>query len=126
MSYNVKLTDPKTGYVIVIDSKHSMPSMLQQLDGSDELSIRVTYNYGSILSRVINHVETPSDYKAGLRSLYGLTGGEAIPILKNAIAQLGSDVSNNYFKATEGNVKEVLLQVLAMSEMRPDGIWKGD
>ena len=62
----------------------------------------------------------------GIRSLYGLTGAESIPLLKTAIDQLNDDIDVDYWKATEGNAKLPLMQLLAMAQMRPDGIWSGD
>ena len=31
-----------------------------------------------------------------------------------------------YWKATEGNAKRPLIQLRAMAQMRPDGVWYGD
>ena len=39
---------------------------------------------------------------------------------------LGDDVSSNYWEPTEGNAKAALLKLIALAEMRPDGIWDGD
>ena len=58
--------------------------------------------------------------------LYGMTGAERIPVLKEAISKLGDDVDEDYWKATEGNAKRALLQLLALAQMRPDGVWAGD
>ena len=54
------------------------------------------------------------------------TGAESISILQQAIAALGDDTTSNYWDATEGNAKRPLYQLLAMAQMRPDGIWDGD
>lgn len=43
-----------------------------------------------------------------------------------AIAELHDDVDPDYWKATEGNAKRALLQLLAMARMRPDGVWLVD
>lgn len=64
--------------------------------------------------------------KKGIRTIYGMSGAESIPILENAINQLGDDASPDYWEPTEGNAKRALLQLLAMAKMRPDGIWDGD
>lgn len=53
-------------------------------------------------------------------------GAESISILQQAIAALGDDTTSNYWDATEGNAKRPLYQLLAMAQMRPDGIWDGD
>lgn len=55
-----------------------------------------------------------------------MTGAESIPILKKAIEVLADDVDPDYWKATEGNAKKSLCQLLSMAQLRPDGIWDGD
>ena len=55
-----------------------------------------------------------------------MTGAESIPVLQKAIANLGDDTDPDYWKATDGNAKRPLCQLLAMAQMRPDGIWDGD
>jgi hypothetical protein len=35
-------------------------------------------------------------------------------------------VHEDYWEATEGNAKRALLQLMALSRMRPDGVWDGD
>ena len=69
---------------------------------------------------------TPSEYKTGIRSLYGMTALEAIPILETAISSFKNDVDEDYWKATEGNVKRALNNLLTMCKMRPDAIIDGD
>ena len=61
-----------------------------------------------------------------IRTIYGLTGAQSIPVLEKAAAALGDDVNPDYWEATEGNAKKPLLQLLAMARMRPDGVWDGD
>ena len=55
-----------------------------------------------------------------------MTGAESIPVLEKAIAPLGDDVDDDYWKSTEGNAKQALLQLVALAKMRPDGVWNGD
>ena len=62
----------------------------------------------------------------GIRTIYGLTGAESLPVLDAAIAQLGDDVDADYWAPTEGNAKRALLKLRALATMRPDGIWSGD
>ena len=70
--------------------------------------------------------DTESKNDSGIRTIYGMTGAESIPVLKAAIAQLGDDVDDDYWKPTEGNAKRALTQLLALATMRPEGIWHGD
>ena len=90
------------------------------LGGTKELWPNVTYNYGSIFRRpeVLG--------EEGIRTIYGMTGAESIPVLQKAIANLGDDTDPDYWKPTDGNAKRPLCQLLAMAQMRPDGIWDGD
>jgi hypothetical protein len=62
----------------------------------------------------------------GIRTIYGMTGAQSIPILRGAAAMLADDVAKNYWEPTEGNAKRALLQLVALAEMRPDGVWNGD
>lgn len=96
------------------------------MGGSKELTLNITYNYSEILHRVIQPENTPSEYKTGIRSLYGMTALEAIPILETAISSFKNDVDEDYWKATEGNVKRALNNLLTMCKMRPDAIIDGD
>jgi hypothetical protein len=64
--------------------------------------------------------------EGGIRSLYGKTGAETIPTLREAAKLLGDDVDPDYWASTEGNAKRALLQLATLAEMRPDGVWEGD
>lgn len=90
------------------------------IGGTTELWLNVTYNYAQFYYRDDVFGEK------GIRTIYGMTGAESIPILKKAIAALGDDVDDDYWKPTEGNAKLPLTQLLAFAQMRPDGVWAGD
>lgn len=119
MSYDVNLLDPVTKQVLTIETPHHMRGGTYAIGGDNELHLNITYNYARLFYLKINE-------EKGIRFLYGKTGVEAIPILKQAISKLGDDVDEDYWKPTEGNAKRALLQLLAMSQMRPDGVWAGD
>jgi hypothetical protein len=89
------------------------------LGGCPTAELNVTYNYSRHYYRVFGN-------DSGIRTIYGMTGAESIPVLKAAIAQLGDDVDDDYWKPTEGNAKRALTQLLALATMRPEGIWHGD
>lgn len=120
MSYDINLCDPITKEVLLLDHPHFMRGGTYALYGTCELWLNVTYNYGEIFRRpdVLG--------KDGIRAIYGMTGAESIPVLKKAASALNDDVDPDYWKATEGNAKRPLLQLTAMAQMRPDGIWDGD
>ena len=90
------------------------------LNGTKELWLNVTYNYGSLYYRPDVLGED------GIRTIYDKTGLESIPILTKAIAALGDETSEDYWEPTEGNAKRALYILLTMAKMRPDGVWKGD
>ena len=126
MSYDINLLDPITKNVIKIKDAHFLRGGTYKLGGSTELSLNMTYNYSKFLHQVIQSESTPSEDKSGIRSLYGMTALEAIPILETAISNLKDDVDPDYWKPTEGNTKKALNNLLTMCKMRPDAIIDGD
>ena len=118
MSYDLYLNDPVTGERLQLDSPHYIVDGIYEAGGSRELWLNITYNYGKHYYRVMG--------EDGIRTIYGKTGAEAIPILEAAAAQLGDGGEEDYWQPTEGNAKRALLQLVALSKMRPDGVWSGD
>lgn len=120
MSYDIYLKEPVTGETIQFDTKHQMKGGMYQIGGTNEAWLNVTYNYSNYYYR-----ENVFG-KDGIRTIYGKSGAESIPILEKAVANLGDETDSDYWKSTEGNAKRPLMQLLAMAKMRPDGIWEGD
>lgn len=118
MSYDIYLREPVSGSTIELDGKHFMRGGTYVVGGTRDAHLNVTYNYATIFSSVLG--------SRGIRSIYGKTGAESIRTLKAACEKLGDDVSDNYWDATEGNAKRALLQLVALAEIRPDGVWDGD
>jgi hypothetical protein len=148
MSYDLSLIDPVTKEIIECHA-HDMGGGRKKSSITDLAVVKVNFGYSAILQKafpVLNepHKGTPkwltdcisdltkeclgeSIYRlSGIRTLYGMSGAESIPMLEDAISQLADDATDNYLEATEGNVKRVLFQLLALARMRPDGIWDGD
>lgn len=120
MSYDIELCDPVSRKTIELDDVHYMRGGTYTAGGTKRLWLNITYNYAQIFYRPdVFGVE-------GIRSIYGLTGAESIPLLTKAINVLGDDTCPDYWEPTEGNAKRALYQLLAMARMRPDGIWDGD
>lgn len=117
MSYNIGLNDPVTGKQLTLDHPHQMRGGTYCADGSREAHLNVTYNYSK-------HYDGLGE--DGIRTIYGKTGAESIPMLDAAIAALDDDVDDDYWKPTEGNAKRALCQLRALAAMRPDGVWAGD
>jgi hypothetical protein len=123
MSYDIALTCPVTGEILELDEPHQMKGGTYSVGGTQQAKLNVTYNYAKHFYRVFLGVQFS---RAGIRSIYGLTGAESIPVLQMAIAKLKDDVDRDYWKPTEGNAKKALTQLLALAKMRPDGVWRGD
>ena len=118
MSYDIELVDPITRKVLEFDDFHEIKGGTYQLGGTKQSWLNITYNYSKHFKKVFG--------ENGIRTLYGKSGAESIPLLKNAISQLKDDVSENYWDSTEGNAKRALYGLLAFATRRPDGIWEGD
>lgn len=88
------------------------------MGGCSEAWLNVTYNYGKHFYRVLG--------EGGIRSIYGKTGADSIPVLQDAASKLKDDVHPDYWEPTEGNAKRALMQLLALAKLRPDGVWDGD
>ena len=123
VSYDIKLTCPVTGATLELDEPHQMKGGTYAIDGNKDAALNITYNYAEHFYRVFLEIQFS---RAGIRSIYGLTGAESIPVLQMAIAKLKDDVDQDYWKPTEGNAKKALTQLLALAKMRPDGVWRGD
>jgi hypothetical protein len=118
MSYDIYLKDPVTKETIVFDAAHQLSGGTYAVGGTSEAWINITYNYGEHFSKVLG--------KEGIRTIYGKTGAESIDILKRAAEKLKDNVDSDYWKPTQGNAKRALLQLVALAQMRPDGVWDGD
>lgn len=120
MSYDISLKDPVTGETLETETPHQIRGGTYCMGGTTECWLNITYNYAKHFYR-----EDVLGEK-GIRTIYGMSGAESIPVLKKAIEALGNDVSANYWESTEGNAKRALYGLLALAQMRPDGVWDGD
>jgi hypothetical protein len=114
MSSDLYLKDPITHETLQLDEPHQMKGGTYALGGTTDCHLNITYNYSPYFKEL---------GAEGLRSLCGMTGAESLPLLKKVAAQLKDDKDPDYWKATEGNAKAALLQLVALAQMRPDGIW---
>lgn len=119
MSYDIELVNMHSKKRIQFDEKHDLAGGTYCCGGTTEAWLNVTYNYGSIFRQVFG--------ESGIRTIYGMTAEASIPVLQKAIDQLGDDIHSDYWKATEGNVKQALKNLLALAELAPpESIWNGD
>jgi hypothetical protein len=88
------------------------------MGGTPEAWLNITYNYSKHFFRVIGG--------EGIRTIYGMTGKDSIPILVGAIHRLKDDASNDYWEPTEGNARQALINLHALAVMCPNGVWDGD
>ena len=80
MSYDISLCDPVTHETLKADSTHFIAGGMRAMGGTKELWLNVTYNYSQFYYR-------PEVFgEGGIRSIYGKTGAESIPMLEKAIS----------------------------------------
>ena len=140
MSYDIYLTDPVTHEQIELEEAHYMRGGTYALSGTTEAWLNITYNYARWYYRAGVFARTKKASK-GIRTIYGMTGAESIPVLNKAIKTLESltvDISEKerreceeqgctgYWMPTRANAIRPLYQLLALAQMRPDGVWEGD
>jgi hypothetical protein len=118
MSYDIYLKNPDTGEPLLLDLPHPLRGGTYVVGGTTEAWLSITYNYSKHYYRL-----WPGD---GIRIIYGMTGEESLPVLRAGAAQLGNDVSPDYWEPTEGNAKAALNDLITLAALLPDGVWAGD
>ena len=147
MSYDIYLRDRVTKETVHFDTPHQMAGGTYAVGGTTEARLNITYNYAQWYYKdgvFPDRGEAGKDFYdrlTGIRSIYGLSGAESIPILEHAIKTLESmteDLSEEeiqeykdrgaggYWTPTRANAVRPLYQLLAMAKMRPDAVWDGD
>lgn len=115
MSYDCTLVDPVTRKPLETATKHEITGGTYAVGGTQELWLNITFNYSKHIYKVL---------AGGIPGLDGKSGAESIPLLQKAISQLSDEVSDDYWEATEGNAKKALYGLLALAQLRPDGVWE--
>ena len=118
MGYDIYLRDPKTKETIEFDEPHDLKGGTYAVGGTTEAWLKVTYNYSDFFYDTLG--------EKGIRTIYGMTGEESIPVLQNAADVLTGEPDDNYWAVTEGNAKEALLALIKLAKMAPHGVWDGD
>lgn len=145
MSYDIRLKDPVTQETLQLEDVHQMKGGMYALGGTKEAWLNITYNYADWYYKpdvFPDYGEFDSGIRrSGVRSIYGLSGADSIPVLQHAISALESmaeDISEEerqnceeqgvtgYWMPTRENAIKPLYQLLALAKMRPDGVWDGD
>jgi len=118
MSYDIDLRDPVSKETLRLDEVHHMRGGTYKVGGDDRCHLNITYNYAKHYYRVFG--------EKGIRTIYGMTGADSIPVLQEAASKLGDELHDDYWEPTEGNAKRPLFQLIALAKLRPDGVWDGD
>jgi len=139
LSYDISLCDPVTKETLELDAPHQIKGGTYAMGGTTEAWLNITWN-NSRWYRMDSVFPKRND-QSGIRSIYGMTGAESIPVLKSAIAALeNSDQelseeeqaeykrqgTTGYWIPTKANAIKPLYGLLAFAQMRPDGVWRGD
>ena len=130
MSYDVRLIDHTTHKVLEAENPHFMKGGTFCPGGTKELWLNITYNYAAVLCKVLQRDVIDQDTGkrttlVGLDAINGLYAAETISMLRKAINSLSDEGANeSYWHPTEGNVKKALIQLKALADMRPDGVWE--
>lgn len=140
MSYDISLVDPVTKETLEVETPHQMKGGTYASGGTTEMWLNITYNYARWYYKDGVFPIKGSENR-GIRSIYGMSGAQSIPVLKNAISVLESlteDISDEdrekcekqgatgYWMPTRENAIKPLYSLLAFAQMRPDGVWDGD
>lgn len=118
MSYDINMVNKNTGRVIQFPTPIDLKGGTYTIGGTTDAWLNVTYNYSEHFYRVMG--------EKGIRTIYGMTGKEATPILENAISQLKNDIADDYWEPTEGNAQAALKNLLQLAQACPEGIFEGD
>lgn len=86
------------------------------MGGSSECELNITYNYSRFYYETL-------DSEDGLRALNNQRAGDWIERLESAVAVLGTDRDDDYWKASAGNAGAALARLLAWARAYPEGIW---
>lgn len=130
MSYDVRLIDHTTHKVLEAENPHFMKGGTFCPGGTKELWLNITYKYAAVLCKVLQRDVIDQDTGkrttlVGLDAINGLYAAETISMLRKAINSLSDEGANeSYWHPTEGNVKKALIQLKALADMRPDGVWE--
>ena len=140
MSYDISLQDPVTKETLELDAPHQIKGGTYALNETREAWLNVTYNYADWYYKDSVFPRKDGENK-GIRTIYGMSGAESIPVLKAAIVALENSTEEisdeereqyeeqgvaGYWMPTRENAIKPLYSLLAFAQMRPDGVWDGD
>ena len=119
MGWWISLFDPneaeETRMPLEVSEAHQEGGVIA-IGGSPEASMSVTYNYSEYYYDTI-------DKENGFRWLNGKTAKETIVRLENAITELGTEFSGDYWESTPGNAGKILQTLVKWAYELPDAVW---
>ncbi len=150
MGYDIWLMEKSTGESIELPVRHVMIGGTYAADYDErtgqftvqptaEAWLHITYNYAKYYydaadgdDRFYGENYEGKHSNLGIRGIYGKTGVESIPMLKDMAERIQRKVAtetivaNDYWTASAANAVKPIYQLLAFAELRPDGVWNGD
>jgi len=82
-----------------------------QVGGCDTATLNITYNYGVFYREVMGG--------NGMWDLDGMSAADAVPILRDAVLELGVIRNPDYWAATRGNAGAALLVLWTWARTHP-------
>lgn len=118
MSWDVEIIDPATGCVAEI-GRHSLAGGTYAAGGTTRAEFNITYNYGHLFRQYL-------DADKGIKVLEGKTVAQTIDLLKKTVAAMPNEKPGpDYWKATPGNVKRCLEDLVQLATASPqNGVWR--
>lgn len=124
MSYDVCLVDAETKEPIALNPPHYLEQGTYPAGGDTHAHLNITYNYRDWFIKAF-------ESERGIRTIYGMTARQSIPVLLTALQRLQPDEglaypSPAYWEPTEGNAWRAIFNLLILAGQVPNGIWSGD
>ena len=114
MSYSLWLEDKKTGLMCERKKPEVDLGNMLCIGGSDLMEFHITYNYSYY------YYEAEGFEEEGIRTIYGKTGEQSLPLLRNLSAQ----IMKKYFNASKNRWKQTIRQkqvAVVNGEVLPQG-----
>ena len=117
MSYDISLVDHKTKVPVSVVPHEEGGTYV--VGGTPRADLNITYNYSKFYCEHVSQ-------EHGIRWLYGKTGREVVDTLETAVAALGTERDNDYWKASPGNAGYALSILLQWAKSYPEAVFEGD
>ena len=111
MSYDISFVKPGTDEAISFDEPHQLAGGNYALGGTTEAWLNVTYNYAKHYGDI---------WGMSLHDMHGWTVEKAKPYIEQAVRELGTNRSGDYWEATPGNAGAAMADLLILMVRCPD------